>query len=107
MESNDRTGKSEKKVETVEDAIVALKILTSKNDDHWKKFSLECEESKASSKKPDEKIKVLIDARRRSKNERNEKIKKLIDAQKMTENKLSELTDAVKAAHQRIDKIEE
>lgn len=117
MESNNRIEKVEKRVQTVEEAIILLKELTISHDDRLESFLFGLEELRAGQKETNEKINMLIDAQMRTENnigelrasqkETDEKINMLIDAQMRTEDKISKLGDAVLSAHQRIDKIEE
>lgn len=117
MELEPRVEKVERKIKTVEEAIILLTALTTSHDDRLEKLLFGIEELRASQNETKEKINMLIDAQMRTENnteelqasqkETNEKINILIDAQIKTEDKVSDLTDAVLSAHQRIDKIEE
>ena len=89
MKLEDRVERTEKRVKTVEDAVVLLTVLTDSHDDRLERFLFGLEELKTGQREMQEKINILIDSQIRS------------------EDKMAEMAEAIKSAHNKIDKIEE
>lgn len=88
MSSAERFGKLERRVKTVEEAITLLSSLLASHDDRL-------EDSVKNNENLEAKIAALVDAQIRS----EDKLQNINDA-------LDKLTELVKAAHQRIDRLE-
>ena len=88
MSSEERFGKLERRVKTVEEAITLLSNLLASHDDRL-------EDSVKDTENLEAKIAALVDAQIRS----EDKLQNINDA-------LDKLTELVKTAHQRIDRLE-
>ena len=88
MNSEERIGKVERRVETIEDAIVLLTVLTDSHNDRLESLLKDDENLNA-------KVSVLIDAQISSE-DRIQSINKALD----------KLTELVKVSHQRLDILE-
>lgn len=103
MKLEERLGSAERRIKNVEEAIVVLTELNVKHSELLEKLVFDTEELKAGQRElqegqreMQEKINILIDAQIRTE-----------DQAKITDKKMAEMADAVRSAHQRIDKIEE
>ncbi len=88
MNSEERIGKVERRVETIEDAIVLLTVLTDSHNDRFESLLKDDENLNA-------KVSALIDAQTSSEH----RIQSINEA-------LDKLTELVKVAHQRLDILE-
>lgn len=109
MKLEDRVDRAERKIKTVEEAIVILTELNIQHSSLLEKLVFDTEELKVGHRELQEGQRELQEGQR----EMQEKINILIDAQirtedqaKITDQKIADLADVVKFAHQRIDKIE-
>lgn len=95
MKSEERIEKVEKRVRTVEEAIVLLTQLSNSGAERMEKFLFGLEE-----------LRFNVEELRAGQHDTQEKINMLIDAQMRTEDQVREVSALVKAAHERIDKID-
>jgi chromosome segregation ATPase len=131
MKLEERVEKNERRLKTVEDAIILLTKLGDSHTDQLEQIIFGIDELRAAQSETSERVNMLIDAQIRTddeikeikaiQRESGERIKVLIEAQIRTEEKMQEteekiqrmeaaitdLTGAVKFAHQKIDKIGE
>lgn len=96
MSIGQRLNKSERRIKTLEDALVWLTALGDSHNEQLEKFLFSLTEMKANQTNPEEKLNALIDAQIGS----EERIQNL-------ENKMLDLADYVKLAHQRIAVLED
>jgi hypothetical protein len=110
MKLEDRVDRTERKIKTVEKAIIILTELNVQHSSLLEKIVFDTEELKAGqrelqegNRELQEKINILIDAQIRTEDKSQQTDEKM----QILEQKMAELADVVKLAHQRIDKIEE
>lgn len=96
MKLEDKVNKNERRIKTVEEAIVLLTELTTSHSDRLEKSVFDMDELRAAQRQTDEKMNMLIDAQIKTE-----------DGMQKLEEKMRELADITKHAHLRIDKIEE
>lgn len=89
MKLEERVEKNERRLKTVEEAVVLLTALADSHTDQLEQIIFGINELRAAQRDTNEKINILIDAQIR------------------TDEKMTELAEAVEFAHQLIDKIEE
>ncbi len=90
-----RVQKNEKKIGSIEDAIILLTQLAGSHDERLVKSVFDMDELRAVQRETQDKMNALIDAQIRGEDQTRE-----------LDKKMAELAEVVKFAHERIDKIE-